>query len=100
MKAQNPNEFQTIIYKVAKMYKVDEILREVEKFLMDSIEEVDKMKQDCQRVLDMYKNESIEDAFKQICDWVQVYGKVIPKYADLYQESFILKCRKNVVKLA
>lgn len=54
------------------MYKIDEILREVEEFMMDSVEETDKMKQDCQRVLDMYQNENIEAACKQVCDWVEV----------------------------
>lgn len=54
------------------MYKIDEILREVEEFMMDSVEEADKMKQDCQRVLDMYQNENIEAACKQVCDWVEV----------------------------
>lgn len=54
------------------MYKIDEILREVEEFMMNSVEEADKMKQDCQRVLDMYQNENIEAACKQVCDWVEV----------------------------
>lgn len=36
--------------------------------------------------------------FEFMTNFMSLDGKVIAKYADLYQESFSLKCRKNVVK--